>query len=141
MLKSSLTKYLAALSEERGLAAKTIEAYRRDLLPWVGYLEKQYADNPSVSCNDPILLRIYLRGRSQNRVSNRSLARFLSALSGFQRYLESQRGGSKYLFKLPKMKFSAAIPEFISQEATTTMFDQPTGINSDNSFLSLRQGK
>lgn len=138
MLQSSLTKYLTALSEEQGLASRTIEAYRRDLSPWVEYLQKQYTDNPSIVCNDPILLRIYLRNRSQQKVSNRSLARFLSALAGFQRYLENRRGGSKYLFKLPKMKFAAAIPEFISQEATTTMFDQPAASNNDNSFLRLR---
>ena len=67
---------------------------------------------PGSAKNDPLLLRVYLRRRSEAGVSNRSLARFLSALSGFQKHLAAH-GTKDLIFKLPKMKYRAKMPAFI----------------------------
>jgi site-specific recombinase XerD len=122
MLAKLLDTYLRDLKLERRYSDHTIEAYRRDLKPWVAHLEKTYAELPSTPKNDPLLLRMYLRERSQANVSNRTLARFVSALSGFQKYLSSKQGGKQFIFKLPKMKYAQKIPEFIPSQEVTRLF-------------------
>jgi len=59
-------------------------------------------------------------------VSNRSLARFLSALSGFQRYLSRDSDNKQCLFKLPRIKYSGKLPAFVPQGEVRRLFDPVT---------------
>ncbi len=138
MLQEKLTEYLAALKGQGRHAANTIESYRRDLTPWVQFLEGKYAELPTLSRNDPLLLRLYLRMRLEAGVSNRSLARFLSALAGFQRFLAKDKSLRQYLFKLPKMKFARKMPQFITQREARALFDAPTQTRSHEPYLAWR---
>jgi len=122
MLQKALTDYMKSLASGGRHSAKTIESYQRDLSRWVAYLEEKYTELPSANRNDPLLLRLYLRERSEKGVSNRSLSRFLSSLSGFQRYLNRKSKYKQYIFKLPRMKFSAGIPSFIPQNEAVDLF-------------------
>ncbi len=132
MLQKQLEKYLVHLAQEKRRSPKTVEAYRRDLSPWVLYLEKQFAAQPGAQRNDPIFLRTYLRQRSSQGVSNRSLSRFLSALSGFQKYLGNAREDRHSLFKLPRIKYSGKLPAFVPQEEARKIFD-PAATHPDKS--------
>jgi site-specific recombinase XerD len=123
VLEDLLEKYLKYLRTDRQCAPRTVEAYRRDLRPWVKFLNDQYQRLPSAKKNDPLFLRIYLHQRSEERISNRSMARFLSALSGFQRYLSGREKLKEYIFKLPAMKYRAGIPEFVPQTEIGRLFD------------------
>ena len=130
MLNKMLEKYLKYLQDKRQCSLNTIDAYQRDLQAWVSFLEQQYGNLPQASKNDPLFLRVYLHERSKNKISNRSLARFLSALSGFQKFLSAQSGYKKYIFKLPRMKYSANIPEFIPISEIDKLFDS-SNLKSD----------
>ena len=123
MLEKALQLFLKDLKETKGRADRTVEAYRRDLTPWVVYLNEQYAAIPGTPKNDPLLLRIYLRNRGEAGVSNRSLARFLSAVSSFQRFLSTKKDGKPYLFKIPRIKFGSRLPEFIPQAEAARLFE------------------
>ena len=138
MLQQALKNYLLDLSERRRLSARTVEAYRRDLEPWVAYLTEQYAAMPGGKKNDPLLLRVYLRSRSEAGVSNRSLARFLSALSGFQKQLGTDTKGRPYLFKLPKMKYNSPMPAFLPQAEAGRLFNVPAPGRDQRTFLYRR---
>lgn len=116
-------KYLKVLQAEKKCSPRTIESYRRDLKPWVEFLEQKHRELPSAQKNDSLFLRLYLRKRSEENVSNRSLARFLSALAGFQRFLSTRSGYKKYVFKLPTMKYRNSIPYFIPQKDINRLFD------------------
>ncbi len=122
MLKQALDDYLRMLVEEQGRATRTVDSYRRDLTPWIAFLDQQHREQPGTSPNDPLFLRIYLRRRLDAGVSNRTLAHFISALNGFQRYLANQAEGQRYLFKLPQMKYRRAIPDFIAQREVPSLF-------------------
>ncbi len=126
MLKKRLTRFLKDLSEHRGRSERTVEAYRRDLTPWVEFLGGQYQDQPRTRKNDPLFLRVYLRQRSDDGVSNRSLARFLSALSSFQKFERSHGADASELFKIPAMKFKSALPSFVPQKEAIRMLEQET---------------
>ena len=90
MLRKELNRFLDKMIREKRYSPRSIEAYKSDLSDWVSFLEKKYQDFPSSARNDPLFLRIYLHERSENKVSNRSLARFLSSLSSFQKALASR---------------------------------------------------
>ncbi len=123
MLSDLLRKYLTSLKKDARYAARTVEAYERDLAPWVEFLQSQREQFPSTAKNDPLFLRMYLRSRSEKNVSNRSLARFLSALSSFQRFLLQKPDTKKYIFKLPTMKYRTRIPDFVPQAELGRLFE------------------
>ena len=120
----ALHSYFIELANSGHRSARTIEAYRRDLIPWVTYLQQQHANLPASPKNDPLFLRIYLRQRAEQGVSNRSLARFLSALSGFQKYLSMDKAKKQYIFKIPKIKYSTKLPSFVPQGEVDRLFDR-----------------
>jgi integrase/recombinase XerD len=138
MLGTALEKYLKLLESDRGRSPKTVEAYRRDLRPWVDFLDKQYQELPGAIRNDPLFLRIYLRERARKQVSNRTLARFLSALSGFQKYLAGNSRYKRYLFKLPRIKYSEKLPEFIPQGEVGRLFEPSDRPRDRNSYFYWR---
>jgi site-specific recombinase XerD len=123
MLKKQLVRFLKDLSERRGRSEKTVDAYRRDLAPWLDFLEEQLRRQPGSKKNDPLFLRVHLRQRSDAGVSNRSLARFLSALSSFQKYQRYNGTDAGDLFKIPTMKFRAALPGFVPQKEAIRMLE------------------
>jgi len=134
VLDKELEEYFVWLVQSKHRAAKTIEAYRRDLQPWVLFLNQQHQLLSGSPVNDPIFLRMYLRQRSEAGVSNRSLARFLSALSGFQRYLGQDKANKQRLFKIPKIKYSGKLPSFVPQSETHKIFDHENTREDKSSF-------
>jgi len=123
VLKNLLDKYLVYLCDVRGLSPHTIASYRRDLVRWVTFLDEQHQQLTGSPRNDPLFLRLFLRERTESGLSNRSLARFLSALSGFQKYLMDQHKATEHIFKLPAIKFGQRLPEFLTQADSKRIFD------------------
>lgn len=122
MLREALNNYLKHLTEKRRLSPGSIETYRANLTSWIDFLEEEYrkaAPGPRVNS---ILLRKYLSRRRQESVSVRTLAGFISALSGFQRYLAHDKKQTKYLCKLRKLRFTEKIPDFLSQKESEELF-------------------
>lgn len=134
MLSNLLGKYFNYLKLEKKYSQHTIDAYRRDLVPFVEYLEREHAKQPTAKKNDPLFLRIYLHQRTQQKVSNRSLSRFLSALSGFQKFLSNNAKAKEYLFKIPKMKFDSKIPEFIPANEIDKLFEHTQPVKEHEKF-------
>ncbi|MDF1546072.1 MAG: tyrosine-type recombinase/integrase [bacterium] len=123
MLTNALQGFLNHISNERSFSPRTIEAYRRDLIAWVEFLTEQLERAPSSKPNDPIFLRMFLRQKSAEKLSNRSLARFISSLSTFQKFLLSRPKMRPYIFELPRMKFDKKLPEFLTQGDARKLFD------------------
>ncbi len=123
MLKEALGKYLQFLSEKRQLSPGTIDTYRISLTPWVNFMEKEYENTLPASKTNAILLRQYLSKRRRESVSIRTLAGFISTLSGFQQFLASEKRYAKYLCKLSRLKYSEKIPGFLSQKEADELFD------------------
>ena len=137
-LSKALNKYLENLRTEKARAERTIDAYSRDLTPWIEYLDKQYEKLPGTPKNDPIFLRMYLRDRAEQNVSNRSLSRFLSALSGFQKFLSNNNRYKPYLFRLPKIKFGSKLPSFVPQTDIDRLFEHGNAREDKGSYFYLR---
>ena len=134
MLSSLLEQYFKYLQLEKKYSRHTLDAYKRDLEPFVNFLETEYAKQPTAKKNDPLFLRIYLHQRTEKKVSNRSLSRFLSALSGFQKYLSNNAKGKEYRFKIPQMKFDSKIPEFIPAGEIDKLFEHSQPVKESEKF-------
>jgi integrase/recombinase XerD len=134
MLKKLLDKYLMLLSEKRGLAPGTIDTYRRSLTPWVIFLESEYNHSRPDPKTNAILLRRYLSIRRRQSTAVRTLAGFISALSGFQQFLAEQKNYKAYMCKLSRLKYSEKIPDFLSQKEA----DELLSYLNKNNYLAWR---
>jgi integrase/recombinase XerD len=76
--------FLEYLAVEKGLAANTILAYRRDLERFLGFLKSRKFDLWGADEN---VLVLFIHRESSSGLSARSLARMISALRSFFRFL------------------------------------------------------
>lgn len=90
-----LERWIAHLGGVRGRSAKTLDAYRRDVATYLGFMA-DHTGGPmgraalsAVSVGD---LRAWMAARRRDGLSSRSLARELSAVRGFHDWLDRQHG-------------------------------------------------
>jgi integrase/recombinase XerC len=80
--------YLTHLAKERDVAPNTLRAYRRDLHDFVGYLGVYYGDAKwSWGGVDRLAMRGFLGHLTRRGLSRRTIARTLSAVRGFYKFL------------------------------------------------------
>lgn len=86
-LRSAVSQFLDSLTLERNVSPETARAYRADLSRFLDFWEKEFANEPAartpVSRVDALAIRAHVAALHRRRLSNRSLARHLSALRSF----------------------------------------------------------
>jgi integrase/recombinase XerC len=88
---AELGGWLDHLGDERNYSPKTLEAYRRDVVQFLGFLAQHLGGSPSLKALAglaPADVRAFLAARRAEGVGSRSLMRTLAGLRGFARYLE-----------------------------------------------------
>lgn len=92
-LRAAVSDWLAHLSDERGQSEATQQAYERDLRQFLGFLKRHLGHAPclgDLAKLDTKTLRVFLANRRKSGVISRSLARSLSALRMFFKWLERE---------------------------------------------------
>ncbi|MGC2783300.1 MAG: site-specific tyrosine recombinase XerD [Roseiarcus sp.] len=84
---SHVVSFLEALASERGASVNTIEAYRRDLADYEAYLKAKGMDPLKA---DATHVRGFLAARGAQKLSAASLARRLSAIRQFHKFLYAE---------------------------------------------------
>src|SRR5690606_34719699 len=80
--------YLRHVTIERGLAANTVAAYRRDLAAYQAVLHDRGVSTPEgISEADVAAFGAELRSRPERAMTASSMARMLSTVRGFHRFL------------------------------------------------------
>ncbi len=108
--------WLSHLADERGLAAASIEAYARDLrylLDWLAYRKECAVNISDLAALDAKTLRAFLANRRRAGLENRSLARAMSSLRMFFRWLEETdalKNRTLRLVQSPKVPHSVPKP-------------------------------
>lgn len=90
-----LARFLDQLGAVKGRSAKTIEAYRRDISGYLGFLSAHLGMRVSqASLGDVSImdLRAWMAARRRDGISGRSLARELSAVRSFYAWLDTAHG-------------------------------------------------
>jgi integrase/recombinase XerC len=80
-------KFLAVLAHERAASPHTLRAYRRELLGFVEYLEKQRGGPPAMRKVEHLAIRAYLGELLSRGLSKASAARALAAIRSWFRWL------------------------------------------------------
>src|SRR6202046_4978301 len=84
---SHIVSFLEALAAERGASVNPIDAYRRNLADYESYLKAKSLDSLKA---DAACVRGFLAARSAQNLSAASLARRLSAIRQFPKFLYAE---------------------------------------------------
>jgi integrase/recombinase XerD len=129
---AAVRRFLDYLAVERGLAANTLAAYRRDLRRYVGWLAASGIDDPASAGEDDLVAFLgALRASSTpdgTRYRASSVARNLAAVRGFHRFLVRERlatGDPSRDLGTPKVP--ASLPKALSVEQVEALLGAVAG--------------
>lgn len=152
-VREAVEAWLAYIATERQLAAKTSEAYQRDIGQFLTFLAghlNRVPDMPQLLALQARDVRAFLASRRSEGVGSRSLARTLSALRMFYKFLERRSYGKNDAIRavaLPKLPHS--VPKPLTAPKATALVDgtdivspdQPDWISArDTAVLALLYG-
>jgi integrase/recombinase XerD len=113
LLEDSIEDYLSYLAVERGLAQNTVASYQSDLTSYRHYLESAGVMDPAAIREEDV--RGYARERIVDEMSPRSVARELSCIRGYHRYLIFTGGAaSDPTVHVDGPKLSKRLPDTLS---------------------------
>lgn len=127
-LDSTVADWLAYVSRERGLADKSVEAYARDLSQFRNYMSTQHAQPASLSdiANArPKDFRGFMASRRKQGTSSRSLARSMSALRMFYKFLDKRGlGANKAILSVALPKIPHSVPKPLTVEKAVAVVQE-----------------
>jgi integrase/recombinase XerD len=122
-LEADVRTFLSYLRVEKGLSDNTIQSYRRDMLKFVGFLDKQNLVTAKIQRQDVVdfLAMLYKR-----RLDSRSVARHLVTIRHFFRF-SLLEGFVKEdpAATIESPKFRQSLPYFLSVEEVDRLLAQP----------------
>jgi integrase/recombinase XerC len=103
----------------------TIDAYSRDLGDLGAFLERKFGQGVVLGRIDRLVLRSYLSEAGRSRRTT-TMARKLSAIRSFFRYLESRGGiSANPMAQVASPKIRRSLPKVIAAEATMSVMTAP----------------
>jgi integrase/recombinase XerC len=150
-LRAAIGLWVAWLAGERRASAHTVAAYGRDLAFFLDFLTQHLGELPSLATIDALRLtdfRAYLACRAQDQLERSSLARAISVLRGFVRFLQ-RRGlaSTTALAALRSPKLPQSVPKPLSIDDATNSVAAAGGLarndwegKRDTAILALLYG-
>ena len=116
-----LKKYLNFVKLEKRLALNSVEAYERDLIDFLEFLDRKQL---SITTADSVNVSEYIIHLSKDKdFADRSLARSISSLRGFFKFLmEDDFVAPEMLEILEPVKLSKSLPMFLTIEELQRLF-------------------
>lgn len=134
-LREAVGAWLAHLAHERGHADKTLEAYERDLRQFLAWLKAELGHAPclgDLARLDAKRFRAFMAARRRAKFEGRSLARSMSALRTFFRWLEAQQlARNRALLQVALPKVPHRIPRPLTVETAAAVVDDGGGAELD----------
>jgi integrase/recombinase XerD len=134
-----LDEFMLFLEKSGRYSGNSVEGYRCDLERFVDFVvDRKFPEAASVDGNK-ILLRSFLASLNKKKIGNRSIARFLSVLATFQKYLTEKKAPQNYLVEIPKIKYSRKLAQFLSPTEVAEILKPPeaTRINKFKLYRDL----
>ncbi len=125
IMRAHLDNFLKYLDAERNYSDKTVLAYSTDLEEFISFVENRF-DSKDFSPDDITKneIRSFLGQLSRNQLQKKSIARKLSAVKSFFKFLNKNqivRSNPAKLVATPK--YEKKVPSFFTQEQLTALFD------------------
>jgi integrase/recombinase XerC len=134
-LAAEIESWLGYLSAERRMSPKTVEAYRRDVLQFLGFLAEHLGGAPSLAqlaALKPADVRAFLAARRAQGIGSRSLMRSLAGMRAFARFLERNgKGNVGALAAVRAPKLAKTLPRPLSPDAAKRMADPDIAAGDD----------
>jgi integrase/recombinase XerC len=121
-----INQFIKSLDAEKGYSPNTCQSYKKDLEGFLAFVcEKQASDDPvKVENIDPLIIRGYL-GALHKKLKKSSIARKLSCLRSFFRFLLKNgviRNNPAELILTPKQ--GKHVPEYLTVDEIFNLLDQ-----------------
>ena len=128
-LDRAVNHYLRHVAIERGLAANTIAAYRRDLAAYIAVLDGRGVSTPDgVSQADVSAFAQELRTRPEGGLTASSMARMLSSVRSLHRFLlEEGLVAENVAAEIKPPKLAQRLPKAITIEQMAQLLDAVSG--------------
>jgi site-specific recombinase XerD len=136
-----IESFIGFLKGNRGLSANTIRAYRTDVRQYARFLV-DYAPGTGVLDADYLTVRHFLGYLSELGVSRRSLARKVSALKQFYRYLAAEgivRDNPTAAITTPR--FEKKLPRFLGEEESALILEKAVSRAANPDLSKYRSDK
>jgi integrase/recombinase XerD len=136
VLDRSVDQYLRHVAIERGLSANTVAAYRRDLAAYRQLLDSRGVTEPAaIASADVVAFAHELRTRQESPLTASSMARMLSSVRNFHRFLlEEGLVPVNVAAEVKPPKLPGRLPKAITIEQMTAVLETAAG----DDILSLR---
>src|SRR5690242_9860457 len=126
-VRREIARWLGYLAAERRMSAKTLEAYRRDVGQFLGFLAEHLGGAPTLkrlARLTPADIRAFMAARRSDGVGNRSLMRVLAGTRSFARFLERNgKGKVAALTAVRSPKLPRTLPKPLAVSAATQITD------------------
>lgn len=139
--RDALAGWLEAARALKGTSENTITAYRADVVDFIAFMTQHQAAPQGlaalqrISVSDMRAWMSHLRG---NDLSSRSIARKLSAVKSFYRWLAEREGFEPTaVLSVRSPKFQKKLPRPLTQDAARAMIDT-VGLQSKANWVNLR---
>ena len=133
-------KFLEHLEYERNLSARTVTSYRKDLKDLSDFFVDHFgAMDWNVSTVDRSDLRAFMGWCQKKGLGRRSIARKMSAVRTFYKFLSSEGLddlGSVFLIKTPKLM--KKLPQYANKNEIEAVFTVAESRASEGSFSGIR---
>jgi integrase/recombinase XerC len=137
---AAVAAWLSHLAHERDRADNTLLAYERDLRQFLAWLQRDLGHAPAVTDLaglDARKFRAFLASRRQGKVGSRSLARTLSGLRTFFRWLEAEDiARNRAIAQVSRPRIGHGIPKPLSVEKAAAVVDG--GMAADLDWIAAR---
>jgi integrase/recombinase XerD len=142
MLPLEAEEFLSWLLAERGRAANTLAAYRRDLVAYTVWLQTRGRTLDSVTGDDLLAL---IAARREAGLAPSTIARQLAAIRSLHRFLVSEeRRPDDPTADLEGVRIPAGIPKALSEREVTSLLEAVTGDDAvarrDRALIELLYG-
>jgi integrase/recombinase XerC len=117
-------EFIAFLEKERNDSPHTVKAYKRDLDAFAAFCQDYYGGPWSWAGVDRLAVRGFLAKEQQRGLGKRSVARALSALRTFYRFLNITRGLEVNPARATRTpKFDRTLPAYLDRKETEALFE------------------
>lgn len=115
-MKNKVEEFLQYLTDVKMVSSNTVLAYQKDLDEFALFLKEHNLSYLSLTKED---VRTYLKLLDQEKFKNKSIARHLSVLRSFYRYLEQKGAVENNVFeKIHNPKLNKPLPNTLNYEET-----------------------
>jgi len=130
-----VNSFLDYLEIERGLSRNTIQAYRRDLTAFLGFLERE--GNRKLAEADALLVVEFMKQQKSRGLAISSIARSLASIKGFLRFLSAEADQAVGLVPsaIEAPRTWQNLPDDLTQYEVEELLQPP----EDGSWIELRE--